>query len=114
MKLLSLIFLQCAPPAGGQGDAMGSLMSFLPFILIIAVFYFLIIRPQQKRQKERQKLLDSVKKGDKVITAAGIHGVVEGIEDKTVLVKISENVKVKMEKSSIATIIGVTESLEKK
>ncbi|HPS64558.1 MAG TPA: preprotein translocase subunit YajC [Ignavibacteria bacterium] len=93
---------------------MGSLMSFLPFILIIAVFYFLIIRPQQKRQKERQKLLDSVKKGDKVITAAGIHGVVEGIEDKTVLVKISENVKVKMEKSSIATIIGVTESLEKK
>ncbi len=114
MKLLSLIFLQCAPPAGGSGDAMGSLMSFLPFILIIAVFYFLIIRPQQKRQKERQKLLDSVKKGDKVITAAGIHGVVEGIEDKTVLVKISENVKVKMEKSSIATIIGVTESLEKK
>jgi len=114
LKLLSLIFLQCAPPAGGSGDAMGSLMSFLPFILIIAVFYFLIIRPQQKRQKERQKLLDSVKKGDKVITAAGIHGVVEGIEDKTVLVKISENVKVKMEKSSIATIIGVTESLEKK
>ena len=112
MKLLSLIFLQCAPPAGG--DAMTSLMGFLPFILIIAVFYFLIIRPQQKRQKERQKLLDSVKKGDKVITAAGIHGVVEGIENNTVLVKISENVKVYMEKSSIANIIGVTDIPVKK
>jgi preprotein translocase subunit YajC len=93
---------------------MESLMGLLPFVLIIAVFYFLIIRPQQKRQKERQKLLDSVQKGDKIITAGGVHGVVEGIEDKTLLVKIADNVKVKMEKSSVATIIGVTESLDKK
>lgn len=93
---------------------MESLMGLLPFVLIIAVFYFLIIRPQQKRQKERQKLLDSVQKGDKIITAGGVHGVVEGIEDKTLLVKIADNVKVKMERSSVATIIGVTESLDKK
>ncbi|MBN1633285.1 MAG: preprotein translocase subunit YajC [Ignavibacteria bacterium] len=93
---------------------MDSLMGLLPFVLIIAVFYFLIIRPQQKRQKERQKLLDSVKKGDKIITAGGVHGLVEGIEDKTLLVKIADNVKVKMERSSVATIIGVTESLDKK
>jgi preprotein translocase subunit YajC len=93
---------------------MESLMGLLPFVLIIAVFYFLIIRPQQKRQKERQKLLDSVQKGDKIITSGGIHGVVEGIEDKTLLVKIADNVKVKMERSSVATIIGITESLDKK
>lgn len=92
-----------------QGDSTtGLLSSLLPFLLIILVFYFLILRPQQKRQKERQKLLDSVKKGDKVITSGGIHGVVEGMEDKTVLVKISDNTKVKVEKSAVTTIIGLT------
>jgi len=92
-----------------QGDSMtGLLSSLLPFLLIILVFYFLILRPQQKRQKERQRLLDSVKKGDKVITSGGIHGVVEGMEDKTVLVKISDNTKVKIEKSAVTTIIGLT------
>lgn len=86
----------------------GLLSSLLPFLLIILVFYFLILRPQQKRQKERQKLLESVKKGDKIITSGGMHGVVEGIEDKTVLVKISDNTKVKIEKSAVSTIIGLT------
>lgn len=113
MKLLSLIFLQCQQPANG-GDMTSSLMGFLPFVLIIVVFYFLIIRPQQKRQKERKRLLDSVKKGDKIITAGGVHGVVDGIDNNTILVKIADEVKVKMEKSSISTIVGVTDKLEKK
>lgn len=113
MNLLNLIILQCQPQQGQQ-DGMSSLLSFLPFILIILVFWLFIIRPQQKRQKERQKLLSGVKKGDKIITAGGIHGTIEGVEERTVLVKISENVKVKLEKNSIATIIGVTDELEKK
>lgn len=93
-----------------QPDATTSLISsLLPFILIILVFYFLILRPQQKRQKERQKLLDAVKKGDKVITSAGIHGVIEGVDGNEVLVKIADNVKVKMEKSAIASILGITD-----
>ena len=94
---------------------MASLVSsLLPFLLIILVFYFLILRPQQKRQKERAKLLEGVKKGDKIITSGGIHGTVEGMEDDSVLVKISDNVKVKMEKSAIGTIIGVTDQQKKK
>jgi preprotein translocase subunit YajC len=97
-----LLFLQ-------QGDSMtGLLSSLLPFLLIILVFYFLILRPQQKRQKERQRLLDSVKKGDKIITSGGMHGVVEGIEDKTVLVKIADNTKVKIEKNAVSSIVGIT------
>jgi preprotein translocase subunit YajC len=92
----------------GDGGA-GMLTSLLPFVLIIFVFYFLILRPQQKRQKEKQKLLDSIKKGDKVITSAGIYGTIEGIEDKTVLVKISDTSKVKMERASIVTIIGAND-----
>lgn len=94
-----------------QQDGIASLLSsLLPFLLIIVVFYFLILRPQQKRQKERQKLLEGVKKGDKIITSGGIYGTVEGIEDNTVLVKISDNVKVKMEKAAIGTIVGVTDT----
>jgi preprotein translocase subunit YajC len=108
--VIHLIFLLQAP----GGDGMTSLLSsLLPFLLIIAVFYFLILRPQQKRQKERAKLLEAVNKGDKIITSGGIHGTVEGIEDNTVLVKIADNVKVKMDKAAIGTIVGVTD-LKKK
>lgn len=98
-----------------QQDGMTSLLSsLLPFLLIIAVFYFLILRPQQKRQKERAKLLEGVQKGDKIITSGGIHGTVEGMEDNSVLVKIADNVKVKMDKSAIGTIVGVTDQGKKK
>ena len=98
------IFLQQAP-----GGFESILSSIVPFLLIIVIFYFLILRPQQKRQKERAKLLESIKKGDKVITAGGIHGTVDGMDDKTLLVNIGDNVKVKMERSAITTIVGVTD-----
>ncbi len=98
-----------------QSDGIASMVSsLLPFLLIIAVFYFLILRPQQKRQKARQKLLEGVKKGDKVITSGGIHGTVEGLEADSILVKIADNVKVKMDKSAIGTIVGLTDQLKKK
>lgn len=98
-----IIFLQQQP------DGMsGIVSSLLPFLLIIAVFYFLILRPQQKRQKARQKLLDSVKKGDKVITSGGIHGTIEGLEDTTALVKIADNTKIKIDRNAITTIVGIT------
>ncbi len=98
-----------------QQDGAASLVSsLLPFVLIIVVFYFLILRPQQKRQKQRQSLLEGVKKGDKIVTSGGLHGTVEGIEDNTVLVKVADNVKLKMEKAAIATIVGVTDVKETK
>ncbi len=94
-----------APPPQG-GDAGSSLVSTLiMFALIIGIFYFLILRPQQKRQKDRQKLLDAVKKGDKVITAGGLHATVAGLDEKTVLLQVADNVKMKYERSAIATII---------
>ena len=107
MNNLTGIFLQGTP---GGADMLSTIV---PFLLIIVVFYFLILRPQQKRQKERTKLLEGVKKGDKIITAGGIHGVVEGIEEKSVLVKIDDNVKVKLEKTGIATIVGLTDTGKK-
>jgi preprotein translocase subunit YajC len=75
------------------------------FGLIFVIFYFMIIRPQQKRQKERQKMLDALKKGDKVVTAGGIHGSVIGLEEKTALVQIADNVKVKVDRGSISAVV---------
>ena len=89
-----------------QGGAEGGLMSTLiMFALIIGIFYFLILRPQQKRQKERQKLLDSVKKGDKVVTAGGMHGTVAGLDEKSLLIQVADNIKLKFDRSAVSTIV---------
>ena len=96
--------------AQSSGDGGPGLMSnLILFGSIILIFYFMIIRPQQKRAKERQKLLESVKKGDKVITSGCMYGTVAGLDEKTVLVQIADNVKVKLDRGSIATIISESE-----
>lgn len=97
------------PSQGGSGSGMFS--TLIMFGLIIAIFYFMILRPQQKRQKERQSLLESVKKGDKVVTIGGMHGTVIGLEDKTLLVQVADNVKLKFEKSAIASITREGETI---
>jgi len=78
-------------------------MSFLPFILIIVVFYFFMIRPQMKKQKELRKFRESLKKGDKVITTGGIYGKVAEVKEAYVLIEIAHDVKVKVDKSAIIT-----------
>jgi len=88
---------------GGQGQG-GGLLGFLPLVLIFVIFYFLLIRPQQKRAKEHKAMLDNVKKGDKVILSGGEYGVIEEVRPNTVTVKIAENVKVKYGKSYVAAI----------
>lgn len=89
-----------------QPDATSSLIStVIMFLAIFLIFYFLIIRPQQKRAKEHQKLIESLKKGDKVITSSGIHGKVVGIDDRTVLLEVDDGVKIKFEKVAIASVI---------
>ena len=95
-------------PQGGQGGA-GAIMSFLPLILIFVIFYFLLIRPQQKRAKEHKQMLENLKKGDKVVTSGGIYAVVEAVGTNTVTLKIAENVRVKFGKSYIATVRPASE-----
>ena len=90
--------------AAPQGGGPGVLGQFVPLILIFVVFYFLLIRPQQKRAKETKAMLDSLKKGDKIITNGGVYGLVEAVTDDTVTVKIADNVKVKMLRSAVAAI----------
>jgi len=102
LNILTFLFQQ-------TDGATGLITSLLPFLLIILVFYFLIMRPQKKKQKARQMLLEGVKKGDKIITTGGIYGQVEGIEDSSILLKIADNVKIKLDKTAVGTIFGVTD-----
>lgn len=82
----------------------GFLQSILPFILMFAIFYFLLIRPQQKRTRERNSMLSAVKKGDHVVTIGGMHGTVTELDDETITLKVSENTRIKFERSAIGNV----------
>ncbi|MCP9440692.1 MAG: preprotein translocase subunit YajC [Nitrospira sp.] len=97
--------------AGGQGP--GGLLSLVPFILIFIIFYFLLIRPQQKKQKEQKALIDALKKGDKVVTTSGIWGTVTNLGKQTVTLQIADNTRIKIQRDSIARLRGEDEDKEK-
>ncbi|HRP01637.1 MAG TPA: preprotein translocase subunit YajC [Candidatus Kapabacteria bacterium] len=103
MNLLSSIILM-APAQGDGASSGGGMVSMLVmFGLVFVVMYFFMIRPQQKRQKEHQQMLAGIKKGDKVVTSAGIHGTVSETDDKTMTLQIADNVKIKFEKTAVTT-----------
>ena len=93
--------------AGGAGSASTSsslVGSLLPFLLIIVIFYLFLIRPQNKKQKETQKMLDALKKGDKVITIGGIHGTVSSVKENTVIVKVDDACKLEFNRTAISSV----------
>ena len=83
---------------------MGSLAQLLPFVLVFVVFYFLLIRPQQKRQRERASMLNALEAGAKIVTIGGVHGTIVALEDTTARVRIAENVEVVYERSAISQV----------
>jgi len=87
-------------------------MAFLPFVAIIAIFYFLIIRPQNKKQKETQKMLSALKKGDKVVTIGGIHGTIQSVREHSVVLKVDDNTKIEFNRSAISSIVAAKEDKE--
>ena len=97
---------QQATAEGAQsgGPLGGGWMTFLPFIAIIAIFYFLIIRPQNKKQKETQKMLAALKKGDKIVTIGGIHGTIQSVRESTVVVKVCDGAKIEFSRNAISGI----------
>ncbi|MCM8792063.1 MAG: preprotein translocase subunit YajC [Candidatus Omnitrophica bacterium] len=80
------------------------LINLFPLIIIFAIFYFLIIKPQRIREKEHQKMLANLNKNDEVVTTGGIHGVIANVKEKTVTLKIDDNVKIELEKNCIAYV----------
>ena len=97
MNVLSIILM--SPPAGGNQNP---LMSFLPIILVIAVFYFFMIRPQLKKAKEQKKFKEQIKKGDKIITIGGIHAKIAEISETTFIIEVEGGNRLKIEKSAVS------------
>jgi preprotein translocase subunit YajC len=103
---LSVIVAQAATAAAPANQPPAGL-TYLPILFMGVIFYFLLIRPQQKRAREQAALISSIKSGDRVVTSGGLHGIVANArdaDDKTVLVKFAENVKLEVDKSAITTV----------
>jgi preprotein translocase subunit YajC len=105
--LLDIVAMSAPPTQPGEApNPMKQMMGmFGPLILIFAVFYLILIRPQQKQQKELQKMLDALKVGDRVLLNNGIFGIISQIKEKTVLVKIAENTKIEMLRSGVQQVV---------
>jgi preprotein translocase subunit YajC len=97
--------------ASGGGGGLGALF---PLVAMFAIFYFLLIRPQQKKQKDHKRLLSELKKGDRIITSGGLHGRITGITDTMVTVEISEKVRVKIGRSYVAGLVQNQTQVAKK
>jgi preprotein translocase subunit YajC len=101
--MLHALLAQAQSPAPtGPGGGIGF---FVPFIFIFIIMYFVMFRPQKKRQEQQQKLMASLKTGDRVVTNGGIHGLISNVKDTTVIIKVADNVKIEMEKSAVNTVL---------
>ena len=107
---ISNAYAQAAAPAGGTA---GGLMSFLPIILMFVVLYFLMIRPQMKRQKEQKAMIDAIAKGDEVVAAGGIVGKVTKVADAYITLEVAEGTEIVMQKASVTMLLpkGTVKSL---
>jgi len=100
MNISDLLILAEAAPAAQPNV----LVSVMPMVFLFVIAYFLLIRPQQKKAKDHQKLIESVKTGDQVVTNAGIHGTVSNVKDKTIIVKVADNVKIEFDRAAVVTV----------
>ena len=99
-----MVDIAYAMGAGG-GEGASGFTGFIPLILMFVIFYFLLIRPQQKRTKEHRNMISAVKKGDRIVTSGGIHGRVTGADDTTLTVEIADKVRVKVARGNVANLI---------
>jgi len=98
----AIVYAMGPPQGGAPAGQSNPIMAFLPLIIIFAIFYFLLIRPQQKKQKEHRKFLESLKKGDEVITSGGIIGRITGLTENIVTMEIAPKVNIRVARSQIA------------
>jgi preprotein translocase subunit YajC len=100
----TILLLAQQPGSPGAPPQADLLQTLLPFLFMGVLFYFLLIRPQQKRQKQHQQLLANLKTGDKVVTSGGIHGLIANVKETTFLLKVADNVKIEIDKGSISGV----------
>lgn len=97
---------------GAAGQGSGGFTAFIPLILMFVIFYFLLIRPQQKKAKEHREMIGSLKKGDRIITSGGIYGTITGVEDNTITVEIAEKVRVKVSRGNVAGLAQASQPVQ--
>lgn len=112
--ILSSIFLQAGAAAAGASGQGSPYQSLLVIGLIFVVFYFFMIRPQNKKQKDIQKARAALKSGDRVITSGGIYGKIREVKDDSFIIEISDNVRIRVEKSAVYAAAGESTSVEEK
>lgn len=109
----SVAYAMGAAGQGGAGQGQGGgLAAFAPLVIMVAIFYFLLIRPQQKKQKELKNMLENLQKGDTVVTQGGLHGKITGITDTVVTLEIAEKVRVKLGRPYVAGLVSKGETTE--
>jgi preprotein translocase subunit YajC len=107
--MLDIAFAQLTPGGGGPSQ----LLSFLPLVLVFVIFYFLLIRPQQKKAKDHQQMLGKLKKNDEVMTSGGIYGKVTALTDNIVTVEVAPNVRIRVNRPQISAVVTGEKSLAK-
>jgi preprotein translocase subunit YajC len=100
-----LAFAQTQSTSPASSPLIQQLISILPFVGVFFIFYFLMIRPQQRQRRERERMLSAVKKGDRIVTSSGMHGTVTGLSDQTVVLRVADGVKLEFDRSAIGRII---------
>jgi len=102
------------PPAGTEANPQGQMLQMIGmFVIMGAMFYFLMIRPQQKQRKQHEEMLKNLKAGDKILTSGGLFGIVTSVKDKSVMVKIADNVKVEIARSAVSGVVSGEAGAEK-
>jgi preprotein translocase subunit YajC len=104
--MIEIAYAQSAPGVGGPGP----MMTIFPFVLIFAIMYFMVIRPQQKKTKDHQEMLNKLKKNDEVMTSGGIYGKVVDLKESVVTLEVAPNVRIRVNRPQIATVIGAEKS----
>ena len=107
--MIDIAYAQAAPGAGGPGP----IVTILPFILIFVIMYFMVFRPQQKKQKEHQEMLNKIKRNDEVMTSGGIYGKVTEIKDQVVTLEVAPNVRIRVNRPQISAVITADKSSAK-
>ncbi len=100
--LISSAYAMGAPPTDGGSPS--PIASLLPFAIMFIVLYLLILRPQMKKQKDQQRMIDELEKGDQIVTSGGIHGIIQNIKDDVLVVKIAENVKIEISRAAVSRV----------
>jgi preprotein translocase subunit YajC len=101
--MVEFAYAAAGPPSGGGSGAVMTQVLF--FAAIFAIFYFLLIRPQQRQKREREALLSAVKKGDRVVTTSGLHGIVVGLTEQTMTLKVADQVKLDFDRSALGRVV---------